>query len=209
MTKRKLFISFTISSAVYFAAVILGITIRIFDCSDGAIIYETYKDMIPFIIAIPAAWLGYSLQRRASYLQQLRILWSKLIDAIQTAHQYTYIESPTFDQYSDTLRTISIAIDEVRGVFMNLGEKPDHVGLYPYEPIKDIHVMISKLGYNKAIPEKERNETKDKIFKLWGDMRRDLLREFDRAEPTFPHSHWVQLEKRELYESHDIERTPS
>lgn len=206
MTKRQLFIWFLAASIVYLLAVIAGVSIRIYDTTPDLAIYSTYKDMIPFIIAIPAAWLGYCLQRRSSYLQQLRILWSTLVKAVQKANQYTYIENPTRDQYSETLCSLSAAIEETRGVFKNLDEKANKIGLFPFEPIKDIFGLISDLDCDKQLTTVERKEKRDKIYALWADMRKELLKEFDREVPTFSHTHWDQPEKAKVYDAHDIEK---
>ncbi len=197
------------ASIVYLIAVAAGVLIRIYDTTTNSVIYSTYKDMIPFIIAIPAAWLGYCLQRRSSYLQQLRILWSTLVKAVLKANQYTYIESPSREQYSETLCCLSAAIEETRGVFMNRGEKDNKIGFYPFEPIKDIFGLISDLDCDKQFTAVERKETRNKIYVLWADMRRELLKEFDREVPTFSHTHWDQPEKAKIYDAHDIEKRPT
>lgn len=209
MTKRQLFKWFFVASIVYLLAVIAGVSLRIYDTTLNLAIYSTYKDMIPFIIAIPAAWLGYCLQRRSSYLQQLRTLWSTLVKAVQKANQYTYIENPTREQYSETLCSLSAAIEETRGVFMNLGEKANKIGLFPFEPIKDIFGLISDLDCDRQLTQVERKEMRDKIYALWADMRRELLKEFDREVPTFSHTHWDQPEKAKVYEAHAIEKRPT
>lgn len=209
MTKRQLIFWFSMASIVYVIAVVAGVLIRIYDTTTSLVIYSTYKDMIPFIIAIPAAWLGYCLQRRSSYLQQLRILWSTLVKAVQKANQYTYIKSPSREQYSETLCCLSAAIEETRGVFMNIGEKDNKIGLYPFEPIKDIFGLISDLDCDKQLTEVERKETRNKIYVLWADMRRELLKEFDREVPTFSHTHWDQPDKAKIYDAHDIEKRPT
>lgn len=198
-----------VASIVYLSAVGFGISLRIYDTTNNSIFYSTYKDMIPFIIAIPAAWLGYCLQRRSSYLQQLRLLWSTLIKAVQTAHRYTHIECPTRDQYSETICCLSGATEEVRGVFINLGQTDKKRGLYPFEPVKDIFGLINDLGFDKELTEEERNTARAKIYALWADVRKELLKEFDREVPTFPHTHWAQPEKSKVYEEHDIEKKPT
>ena len=209
MTKKQLFKWFSVAIMVYLAAVVLGIYLRIYDTTPNYVIYSTYKDMIPLIISIPAAWLGYCLQRRSSYLQQLRILWGNLVKAVQKANQYTYIECPSRDQHSETLCCISGAIEEIRGVFMNLGENDINIGLYPFEPVKDIFGLINDLGCNKQLSEDERKTTRNKIFALWADMRKELLKEFDREVPTFSHTHWEQSEKSKIYDTHDIKKRPT
>ena len=209
MTKRQLFKWFVVASVVYLSAVALGVSLRIYDTTTNSVIYTTYKDMIPFIIAIPAAWLGYCLQRRSSYMQQLRLLWSTLIKAVQAASQYTHLECPTIEQFSETLCCLSAAIDEVRGVFMNIDEGENKIGLYPFEPIKNILFLVSDLGCNKKLTYEERKAARDKIFALWADVRKELLKEFDREIPTFPHTHWAQPEKAKVYEKHGIEKKPT
>ncbi|MCI5212579.1 MAG: hypothetical protein D3910_28180, partial [Candidatus Electrothrix sp. ATG2] len=89
MTKSKLIQSFCTVGAVYLMALLCGIVFRVFDPSKEALLYNTYKDLIPFVIILPATWLGYCLQRRISYMQQLRIIWSNLVATIQSANQYT------------------------------------------------------------------------------------------------------------------------
>lgn len=206
MTKRNLARCFSIAVAIYAVATVAGITIRIFDRTDGTVIYSTFKDMIPFVIAIPAAWLGYCLQRRSSYLQQLRTLWSRLVEAIQRGTHYTYLDNPTKEQHAEVLRSISVSIDEVRGVFTNLNENDTNIGLYPFEPIKDIYGLIQDLGYAHDTPKGKRDKIREKIFALWQEARRELLKEFDREVPTFSHSHWAQPEKSQVYDRLQIEK---
>ncbi len=204
MTKRNLTRCFRIAIAIYVIAVVIGIIIRIYDKTDHIIVYSTFKDAIPFVIAIPAVWLGYCLQRRLSYLQQLRSLWSRIVEAIQQAIHYTFNGNPTKEEYINTLKVLSVAIDEVRGVFKNLGESDKTIGLYPFEPIKDIYGLTKDLGL--SVDTEQKDEVRQKIFALWREARKELLKEFDREVPTFPHSHWAQPEKTRVYKRHNIRR---
>lgn len=177
--------------------------------SDKRILYSTFKDLIPLLIATPAAWLGYCVQRRSAYHQQLRSLWSKLIDAVQSAIQYTHLEEPTQQEYSSVLVKLSSAIDEVRGLFCNLGEGDKNLKLYPFEPLKDIYGLLKTLSYGKRFDIDKATVERVKILKLWKSVRQELLKEFDREEPTFPHSHWVDPEKSHVYEENDIPKRPT
>ena len=116
-TIRKWFIGAIIA---FILLLIVGIVISIFDCSRDRIVFSTFKDLLPLFLGIAAVWLGYCVQRRNAYQQQLRSLWSKLIEAVHYAIQYSCLDSPTQEQYSTVLAKLSIAIDEVRGVFCNL-----------------------------------------------------------------------------------------
>lgn len=196
MTKRSLRIRFQWVIAIYFAAIVAAIAIRIFDNTREAVVYSTYKDLIPLLIALPAAWLGYCLQRRNSYMQQLRSLWSKLVETIQHANQYTYLDSPTKEQHATSCQKISIAIDEIRGVFMNLGESSrggykSGKGLYPFEPIKDIHKAVTAVGHGETATREALLALRKEIFRQWKMVRDELLKEFDREEPTHFHSRYV------------------
>ncbi|RLC07618.1 MAG: hypothetical protein DRH43_11475 [Deltaproteobacteria bacterium] len=205
MTKRKLTRFFGIAVAIYGIATIVGISIRVFDKTDDDVVYSTFKDMIPFVIAMPAAWLGYCLQRRSSYLQQLRMLWSRLVEAMQDSVHYTYLDNPTEEQHAHVLRSIGISIDEVRGVFYNLNEN-DGNSLYPFEPLKDVYGIVRDLGHGDITPKQKRKKCREQIFALWRAARQELLKEFDREVPTFSHSHWVQPDKSDVYDEYGIEK---
>jgi len=89
MTRRKLLVQVLAVVAVYLLAVVAGIALRRrFPGKDNPV-YGTYKDLVPFAIAIPAAWLGYSFQRRASYLQALRSVYTDIVRAVNAAVEYT------------------------------------------------------------------------------------------------------------------------
>jgi len=205
MTKRTLTISFLAAGIVYLIAVVVGIGFRWCDNADESRYYETFVDMIPLIIALPAVWLGHCLQRRSSYLQQLRILWSQLVNAVQESMIYARIAEPTEEQHLAVLAKLAVAIDEVRGVFTNLKNPHGVRSLYPFEPIKNIYFLVLDLGCNTP-SKSDRKKTEDEIFALWREARDELLKEFDRDAPTFPHSHWAEPTKSKVYDHYGIEK---
>ena len=174
-----------------FLAFFVGLFLRIIGPPTPTPYYETFKDLIPFILAIPAAYLGYSFQQRASYLESLRALWSKLVQAVNNAIQYTYLDDPSQEEFGKILTDLSIVIDELRGVYKNIGERTGYIGLYPYEPIKGIHKAISQLSYGK-LDEGKRITARKTIVGHWKSMRGNFLDEFDRAEPTKVVSPYVE-----------------
>jgi hypothetical protein len=133
---------------IYALAIGLGIILRILFPEDKQghsgpwYGYGTYQGLLPFIIAIPAAWLSYCFQRRGSYLAALRSLWDDLIPAVYQAVQYTYLNKPDEQQYLATVKDLDIVIDSLRGVFQNIPSS-DPIGLYPYENLKDIRGSYS------------------------------------------------------------------
>lgn len=178
MTRRQLRWAIAGVIGVYVAAVIIGLLLYV----SAAPIYQSFRDVIPFIFAIPAAYLGYCFQRRQSYMESLRTLWSQLVRAVQRAIIYTYDPTPTQQEYADVITALSIAIDEVRGVYKNIGEAPDRIGVYPYEPIKEIYKAVRALGYGE-ISEEQRDLARQRLIGHWQSIRANFLDEFDRAEP--------------------------
>lgn len=131
-------------------------------------------------VVVPAAVLAFCFQQRTSYLQQLRALWSKSIEAGQAAILATIDGQDNVEAVNAARAKVSTAIDEVRGVFKRIG--PDSA--YPYEPIKDIY---DELGiYQRCSDLGQREATHRRILDLWKLYRDNLLKEFDTARPTFP-----------------------
>ena len=209
MNKRSIRRAFYFVFASLGTLLVVGVFLSIIDKTDKRIIFTTFKDLLTLVLGVAAAWLGYCVQRRSAYQQQLRILWSRLVEAISCTTQYTHLTNPTEDQYRLTLAKLSIAIDEVRGVFCNIGETDAATGFYPFEPLKDIHGLVVKMGYADGFCAQDAALFRSKIFALWKDARKEILKEFDREEPTFPHSHWVDLNKGRVYDTHDIPKTPT
>jgi hypothetical protein len=179
---------------VYLLAILIGVTLRVqFPDTDHkpSVVYTTYKDLIPFLIAIPAAWLGFCFQRRSSYVQQLRTFWATLVEAIQRAVQYTHLAHPELEDYAGVMSKLSTIIDELRGTFRNRGERRGQVGIYPFESLKQIPDVIDSLGHSKDISFEKRQEARNTILALWRRSYRQLLREFDRDTATYLDSPYV------------------
>ena len=205
MTKRTIRNQFIGAIVTFCCLIAVGIGVSVIDHSNNRVIFSTFKDLLPLVIGIAAAWLGFCVQRRSAYQQQLRALWSKLVEAVQSAIQYTTLNTPTQQDHNASLLKLSVAIDEVRGVFCNIDEsKREKRGYYPFEPIKDIYGLIENLGYGDSFKANEVEISRKQIFALWSDARSEILKEFDREEPTFPHSHWKDIAKGRVYETHDI-----
>jgi len=113
------------------------ICFRVLDSTKGVWLYSTFKDVVPLIIATPAVWLGYTLQRRNSYSRQLRNVWTSVIVAVQETNEYLDSKNSNTEKLSEIMVLLSSSIDEVRGVFANLDGE-----LYPFEPIKQIYQLL-------------------------------------------------------------------
>lgn len=167
---------------IYVAAIFLGVALRYYDNTTNALFYATYKDIGLLIVAIPAAWLGYCFQRRQSYLRDMHDLWSKMVAAVQDAIQYTHLVTAEQKQFGAVLRTLSIAIDEMRATFSNLGEDEYTIGLYPFESLKSIRRTVSSLGFGQIDPAKAAL-ARCEIVHRWKELRRHFLAELERGIP--------------------------
>jgi hypothetical protein len=183
MTRKQLRAAVMLVVTAYAGLALLGAALRLLALRSGA--YEAYKEMAPFIFAIPAALLGYAFQQRGSYLTSLRALWSKLVQSVNLAVQYTYDDQTTQRQHAEVMTQLAVAIDEVRGVYRNVGEGNNRVGQYPYEPVKHIYVLLHDLGYG-SLAATRRRQTREQILAEWQSIRYAFLSEFDRAEPSAP-----------------------
>ena len=190
MTRKQLQKTIFAVIGLYAIALIAGLIIYYVDNTEKKIHYQIFKDLMPLTIAIPAAYLGFCFQRRSGFLQALRQLWTNLITSVNSAIQYTHLTDTTDKQFGETLVLLSKSIDEVRGVYKNLKETEGDIGLYPFECLKEIHQLISKLGYGKLDTTKS-TDTRKRIRHCWGDLRKSFLSEFDRSEPTTFHSPYV------------------
>lgn len=188
MTREQLRRTLFFTVLFFILALFSAVVIFHFDHDHTKTYYDLFHDLIPLIIAIPAAYLGFCFQRRSSFLQALRLLWSNLIISVNAAIQYTHLEETTPDKYAEILVMLSKSIDEVRGVYKNVKstELPGK-SLYPFESLKDMHRDITNLGYG-TIDKKAAKEIRNQIIHNWKDMRETFLSEFDRFSPTIYHT---------------------
>jgi len=178
--------------AVYGFALALGIFLRRpFDAAPSGY-YSAYKDLMPLVIAIPAAYLAFAFQRRGSYLQALRTVWEHMVGGIAGALTYTETESPSREQQLQVLGRLSVVIEEVRGVFKNVPVPGTPDGWYPFEPVKQIYQEIRDLGFGEQATSTARATARDRIYRMWKANRFHLLAEFDRDEPTHHHAQYAR-----------------
>ncbi len=106
----------------YAAAITALIIVKINFPDEKSIEYNTLRDLIPLIIAIPAAWLAYSFQRRQSYLKDLRTLYSHLVSATQDAVQYTHLEKPNQSDFGRVQKSLQavVSVPKVNGNFVGI-----------------------------------------------------------------------------------------
>jgi hypothetical protein len=160
----------------------VAVTLRLFGEDEA---YGTVKDLSPLVIAILAAFLASSFQERATFVQSLRSLWSQLIDAKNELMEYTRTPSPSSEQYAYAFKQLSKAIDEMRGVYRNVGEDDNYRGYFPYEPLHDMRRSLKKLEQSPDDADAAEAAQRE-ISAAWDALRPSFLAEFAPPEPTTP-----------------------
>jgi hypothetical protein len=173
----------------------IGIVLLAIAKHSGPDWFEFAKSAVPFYVAGPVAWFGYCFQRRQAYLKDVRELWNEMVEAVQEAIQYTYREETTYENYSDVLKQLSVTIEKVRAVFPNVGANEQSVGLFPFEPLKDIQKIITYLSWGSKFRKGEASASRTKITTLWKSMRTKYLDELERSQPLNPDSRYIEQRK--------------
>jgi hypothetical protein len=104
---------------------------------------------------------------------------------------YTDTPHPSWDLYITTMGNLSTVIDEVRGVYENMPGGAHLKGWFPFEPIRQIYWEIRDLGYGPEVSMAQRQHARERIEEMWYSCREELLREFERAVPTFHHADYL------------------
>lgn len=78
-----------------------------------------FKDVIPLLVAVPIAWIGFVFQSLQTYLTQIHSMWSKILFSVEAAVDYADggRQAATRDQHRRVLFDLRCAIDEYYGVF--------------------------------------------------------------------------------------------
>jgi hypothetical protein len=157
--------------------------------------YSVVKDLSPLMIAILGAYLASKFQERAAFLSSLRALWSSMIRARNQLVSYTFDPAPTDESYREVFMCLSQVIDEMRGVYKNVGESDAELGLYPYEPLHDMRKVLRDLGPGPS-SEAEREEARRKLGGAWDSLRYRFLPELGRADAPEPITDWWSVDPR-------------
>jgi len=145
-------------------------------------LFQTFRDFILLLIAIPAALLTDFFQKRNNFENALRQLWSQISSSVNEARQYTYRTDASEDEYRKILVGLGKSIDEMRSVYKNLGESKTEVGYYPFESLKLIYNIFFELGFGQLDHHKA-TQSREQLDHYWKNFKESFLWEFDRPEP--------------------------
>lgn len=183
MTKNRLVMNVAATIGLFLALVTLAVASKALGWS--SVFYDTIKDFSSFFIAIAAAYLAYCFQQRNAFLASLRELWGCMIEAKNEAIAYTHLPQPSQADFAKSWTALSIVIDQMRGVYRNVGETDTAIGHFPFEPLHDIRISLEKLGYGSLEPV-ESKKARHAIIDSWNALRASFLREFETPPPRHP-----------------------
>jgi len=193
VTRKTLALRVISVITLYLVVILVAVLLRLPMSASASSTYSLYKDVMPLLIAIPAAYLAYAFQRRNAYMQALRAVWGPLTESISAALMFADSSKPSLEQQSEVLRKLSRSIEEVRALYKNVPAASNQKGWYPFEPLKQIYQLLREVDPSKARMENERKHTVDSCYTMWRESREQFLVEFDREVPTYHHAEYSQL----------------
>ena len=112
--------------------------------------FELFKELTPVVVLLPVAWVGYSFQRRISFVNDLRQFWPGLVEAVQHTVEYLRREEGDRRDYERTLTALRCRIDDARALFRRSAATETGSGKYPYEGITRIHDMLKEFRLSRC-----------------------------------------------------------
>lgn len=93
--------------------------------------------------------------------------------------------SPTSKQYVVSLKR-SNSIEDLQSINSDFRLDRRHIGVYPFESLKQIRGVVKKLGYGEMVTAEKAATARLAISNLWKITRYELSKELDRDYPAFP-----------------------
>lgn len=151
-------------------------------------IYDYLKDMSLVLITVIAAYLANVFQKRSLFLNALKEEWRNMVKAKSTLFTYTLLESPSQEQYLAAFCAVSESLDNMRGVYRNVGETDALIGLYPYAPLHDMRRALQTLEPmpGRVTTAEARKLARDAILQSFYALRETFLEEMDLEAPDNP-----------------------
>ena len=182
MTEKQLSRSVICVVAFLIAIFALALMCRFAFRSEDA--YSSIKDFSSLFLGIGGAYLAFCFQRRQTFISSLKDLWKEMVISRIGILRYMDLVEPNMNEYNAVYEQISKTVDLVRSVYPNVGEDRTSVGLYPFQPLREMLDALERLH-----PKAQRSfiETERQVVnQAWDALRYSFLPEFSRPPATRP-----------------------
>lgn len=150
-------------------------------------IYSLFKDMSGYVLLAVGPYVAYLFQRRGKFVELLQEEWRKVGEVKQDIISYCQKGKSDIDQYIDLYSNLSIAIDNMRALFRNVGESEEYIGLYPYETLHDFRRQLETIDPRKGpVSAAAMKDASRNIVSSFQAFRDIFLIELSPVEPDFP-----------------------
>jgi hypothetical protein len=169
--------------------------------------YDFIRDTSLLIITVIAAYMADVLQKRTTFLQNLREQWREIVETKAALIYFCHQKDPTLEDYLKASQQLSQTIDNMRIVYRNIGETSQLIGLYPYAPLHHMYRVMVSLDPRVATPTiEDKYKARGEIWDAFNAIREHFVDEFDIEEPTRPVLiHGMKRKKRDGAASYALE----
>ncbi|MEJ2118599.1 MAG: hypothetical protein P8Y36_12200 [Alphaproteobacteria bacterium] len=149
--------------------------------------YDFIRDTSLLIVTVIAAYMADVLQKRTTFLQNLREQWREIVETKAALIYFCHLKDPTLEDYLEASKKLSQTIDTMRIVYKNVGETPQLIGLYPYSPLHHMFRIMVGLDPRVVTPtHDDKFKARGEIWDAFNAIREHFVDEFDIEEPTRP-----------------------
>ena len=146
--------------------------------------YTSIKDFSSLFLGIGGAYLAFCFQRRQAFISSLKDLWKEMVTSRIAILRYMDLIEPGIADFNVTYEQISKTVDLVRSVYPNVGEDRKSVGLYPFQPLREMLHSLERL--NPKDPQSFVETEREVVDQAWDALRWSFLPEFSRPPATEP-----------------------
>jgi hypothetical protein len=165
--------------------IIMGSAIAKIRCYEA--IYLFFKDMAPYLLLAIVPYITHVFQRRAKFVELLQDEWRRINTIKQDMISYCQRGVNDTNQFIEIYGRLSVAIDNMRVVFCNVGESKEYIGLYPYETLHDFRRQLEAIDpRKKQVSVEDMRVASKNIVSSFQAFRDVFLIELRPVQPDFP-----------------------
>lgn len=182
MTERQLRLRVALVVVVLFSVFVFALIARFVFRSEDT--YSSIRDFSSLFLGIGGAYLAFCFQRRQAFISSLKDLWKEMVVSRIAILRYFDKVEPSLADFHSTYEQISKTVDLVRSVYPNVGEDKSSVGLYPFQPLREMLHALKRLHPDS--PSSSSQIEREVVNQAWDALRWSFLPEFSRPPATRP-----------------------